>query len=102
MKALNNFDLAAVPIDKILLTVTTEPDYEMQRILIAEDWPDWGDYTVIEGGHCSCYGFDETKWDAISYTEKELKKVLLNWLGRGYGAEPLIAQLWAISGRKIA
>ena len=33
-------------------------------------------YVLVEGYHCSCYGFDETEWDCTKLTETELKKIL--------------------------
>ncbi|HBF4616133.1 TPA: hypothetical protein KOO48_001928 [Clostridioides difficile] len=30
---------------------------------------------LLEGCHCSCYGFDETEWSATVYTKEELIKL---------------------------
>ena len=80
MKNLDVKDLS-IQLHNILVTVTSYPDYEMDRkILLDYQWysnsPDKEvDYVVIEGSHCSCYDFDETQWEATGYTEEELKKL---------------------------
>jgi len=57
----------------IVVAETSEPDWEMNRIILLELDP--GIFVILEGGHCSCYGFDETEWEAIEYTEEEIKKL---------------------------
>lgn len=99
MQIIKSFRLEQVPQHKITFAATSEPDYSMDRIIVAEDWPDWGDVTVITGGHCSCYGFEETVWDAVTYTEDEAKTVISNWLKSGYSTEKIIATAWIQSRR---
>jgi hypothetical protein len=101
MRIIKPFKLTDVPQDKITYAVTSEPDYEMQRIIIAEEWPEYNEYTVIQGSHCSCYGFDDTQWDATVYTKDEINKLLAGWKSdateydSGYSAvEGKIASLW--------
>ena len=62
-----------VKIHNIVITITTKPDYEMNRWLLLEDLEDlkWNEYVIVEGFHCSCYNFDDTTWEAIKYTEEE-------------------------------
>jgi hypothetical protein len=57
----------------ILMAYTSEPDYEMYRMILLEI--EYGKYIVLEGYHCSCYDFDETEWEAIEYSNEELKKI---------------------------
>jgi hypothetical protein len=57
----------------IVVAVTSEPDYEMQRQMLLQF--SYGTYVVLEGWHCSCYDFDETEWEAIEYEEEELSKL---------------------------
>ena len=57
----------------IVIAMTSEPDYEMSRQMLLE--PEYGRYIVLEGYHCSCYGFDETEWEAIEYSSEELRKI---------------------------
>ena len=66
-----------IKLHNIVIANTSEPDYEMARWLLLEDLKDlkWNGYIVVEGSHCSCYGFDETEWNAIKYTKEELKKI---------------------------
>ena len=66
-----------VKFHNIVIAVTTKPDYEMDRYLLLEDLKDLehGEFVIVEGGHCSCYDFDETQWDAIKYTKEELIKI---------------------------
>lgn len=62
----------------ILYCVTSEMYYEMERLMLLEDMPDTesGEYVLVEGDHCSCYGFDDTCWDATVYTGDELVRLL--------------------------
>ena len=61
---------------EILITVTSEPDYQMERKILLEegvgDGVQWGEYLLLEGSHCSCYDFDETYWEGTVYTQEEL------------------------------
>jgi hypothetical protein len=57
----------------IVVAVTSEPDYEMQRQILLNYG--YYKYIVLDGWHCSCYDFDETEWEAIEYTEEELSKL---------------------------
>jgi hypothetical protein len=93
METIKEFNIAQVPIWKIVFVATSELDYEMDRAIFVEDYPSYGDYTLISGGHCSCYGFDDTKWDATVYNREELLSVVANWRERGYGSEVIIAPL---------
>lgn len=61
----------------ILYACTSEKDYDMRRLIILENVSQYGHYTILEGGHCSCYDFDETEWEA---TEFDSKKELLKFL----------------------
>ena len=66
--------LSNIKFHNIVLAITSKPDYEMWRYLLIEDLEDlrYDEYVVVEGYHCSCYGFDDTKWEAIKYTKNEL------------------------------
>lgn len=63
----------------ILFAVTSERDYQMNRLLLLERMPDtdeFNEYVLVEGYHCSCYGFDDCRWEATVYTREELSKLL--------------------------
>lgn len=66
-----------IKLSNVLFCTTSNIDYSMARIILCEKLPDlkWGEYVLINGGHCSCYGFDETSWDATVYTASELIKL---------------------------
>ena len=72
-----------IELHNILFATTSERDYEMNRLLLLEDMPDteYGEYVLAEGGHCSCYNFDDTEWDCVKITDDELNKILEqnNW-----------------------
>jgi hypothetical protein len=61
----------------IVVAKTSMPDYEMSRKILLEklEGLEYGEYVLLEGGHCSCYDFDETEWDATVYTTEELTKL---------------------------
>lgn len=93
MNKVKDFRLTDVPHHKIVLAATSEPDYEMNRTFLVEEMPSYGFFLVVQGSHCSCYGFDDTTWDATQYTGDELKKVASGWLEHGWGSEKIIAPL---------
>ena len=66
-----------IKLHNVLYAITTPPDYEMERFLLLENMEDtkYDEYVLVEGGHCSCYDFDETEWEAIKYTREELIKL---------------------------
>lgn len=67
-----------IQLHNIVFATTSEPDWEMSRLMLLEDMPDteYREYVLVEGGHCSCYGFDETEWDCTQLTTEELKTIL--------------------------
>ena len=74
---MEKYNCKSVQFHNIIIAFTTRPDYEMNRWLLLEDMEDlrYDEYVVVDGYHCSCYDFDETKWEAIKYNEEELIKV---------------------------
>ena len=93
MKRIKNFRIDQIPAWKIVLVATSDPDYEMDRTMYIEDYPDWGDATIVSGFHCSCFDFDDTEWEAIQYTSEQLVKLAKGWEMNGYGSEKIIAPL---------
>ncbi len=77
--------VATVDAVSVLFAATSERDYEMSRVILVDVG---NEFTVLFGGHCSCYGFDEVEWDATEYTEGELETLAPTWMGEGgeYGA----------------
>ena len=62
----------------IVVAQTSAPDCEMDRQILLEELEglEYGEeYVLLDGGHCSCYDFDETEWEAIVYTREELLKL---------------------------
>ena len=64
-------------IHNFVITYTSPIDYDMQRYILLEDIKglEYDEYIIAEGGHCSCYGFDDTEWEYIKYSKEELKKL---------------------------
>lgn len=77
---MRNYDLKNVKIElhNVVFSTTTPENYEMSRLLLLENMPqvNWDEYVLVEGGHCSCYGFDETQWDATVFSEAEMDKLM--------------------------
>lgn len=77
---MEKYDIKNVKIElyNVLFCVTSEQDYSMTRLLLLENMPDtkFRQYVLAEGGHCSCYGFDETEWHCLKLTKDELLKIL--------------------------
>ncbi len=93
MKVTEKFNILTIPIHKVVFTLTSDIDYSMERLIFVGDYPDDGQYLMVEGSHCSCYGFDDTEWTATYLEEEELKKLLLAWLKQSSGLEPKMAAL---------
>ena len=55
----------------IIYGVTSELDYEMNRLIILENG--YHNYIILEGSHCNCYDFDEVIWDATEFEKYGLK-----------------------------
>lgn len=72
-----NFKDKEIKLHNILFATTTKPDYEMSRFILLESLEDinYNEYVLVEGYHCSCYDFDDCKWEAMKYTEEELVKL---------------------------
>lgn len=77
-----NLNSLSIKPHNIIFAYTTTRDYEMQRYILLEDleitfddgtaMDRYDEFLLLEGGHCSCYDFDETSWDGTIYTGKEL------------------------------
>ena len=80
MREYTIFKYLCIKPHNIVYAATTKPDYEMERLILLVDMPEtnYGEYVLVEGSHCSCYDFDDTKWEATVYTREELKKLLEN------------------------
>lgn len=70
----NIFKKIGIKPHQIILSNTTIEDYEAHRELLLDDIDDinFDEYLLLEGGHCSCYDFDETEWCGTVYTREEL------------------------------
>lgn len=86
MRLYKEFNPKLINAHNILFTTTSERDYEMNRLFILEEMPktSLNEFVLVEGYHCSCYGFDETKWEATVYNKEELIKILSNSSGYEY------------------
>jgi len=72
-----------IKVHEILCAYTSEPDYEMSKIIIL-DRNAQGNYLVIEGSHCSCYDFDEASYGVTAYSHAELKTLVKAKLKCGF------------------
>lgn len=76
----------------VIFAVTSPCDYAMSRIIVLGSD---GFFIVLQGSHCSCYGFDDTSWDGMEYTREELDVLMARWREHDSGPELDIAALWA-------
>ena len=86
---------------RIIVTLTSEIAYEMDRFILAHAGKEWEDeYMVIEGYHCSCYGFDEAAWNAVVYSRDELTKLAKENSQHSYiyGCEP---EFWKLVAKAL-
>lgn len=66
-----------IELHNILYASTSRPCYEMNRTILLEELEDikYNEYVIVEGYHCSCYGFNDCKWEAMKYSKEELIKL---------------------------
>ena len=62
---------------RIVCAAQSEPDYSEDRqiLLYGGDEGDYhgnGPFILLDGGHCSCYDWEEVEWDATEYDYDEL------------------------------
>lgn len=91
MKPVEQFKLGSIRLTDVVLVATSDPGYSMTRTILVENYPEYGQYCLIQGGHCSCYGFDETTWAATIYDAEELAALATGWLEHGCFEERVIA-----------
>ena len=83
MRITKDFKGKQILLSRILFSTTSDQNYEMSRTIILEEYDKGEQFVVIKGRHCSCYDFDETEWEAIRYTEEEIKKLAKGWIEHG-------------------
>lgn len=94
MRKLENFKLDQLPLWQIVAVTTSPVDYEMDRTILVENYPEGGEFTIVYGEHCSCFDFDGVRWEAIAYTPEELVRLAVLWAqSPGYGSQALIVPL---------
>lgn len=76
-----DFKKEDVKLHNILFASTSESDYEMSRVFLLESMPNtkYDELIYVKGYHCSCYGFDDTGWEADICTIDELRKLSLDY-----------------------
>lgn len=97
MQHINKFDWKGVLPHHIAFAFTAENnDMGMDRIFLLEGFPNYGHFTIVNGGHCSCYNFNEVKWDArvfkLETEHGELKAILQKWFDDGLPIEQNFAR----------
>jgi len=98
MKQVDGFDIGLVDINNIVFAITSELEYEMDRIYVIEDTTIegkryYGTYLVLCGGHCWWWGFSEVKWDATELNgDEELFKFFSGWANSGIRLEKATAE----------
>lgn len=62
---------------RIVCAAQSEPNYSEDRQILyyggnEGDYHGNGPFIVLDGGHCSCYDWEEVEWDATEYTRDEI------------------------------
>ena len=80
----------------VFATTSSALGWKMERLLLLEDMPDTkiDEYVLVEGEHCSCYGFDDTDWWCIKLTEEELDELLEN-ADKSEGLRKELKEFWS-------
>lgn len=65
---------------RIVCAAQSEPNYsEDKQILLyggnEGDYHGNGPFIVLDGGHCSCYDWEEVEWYATEYTRDEILRL---------------------------
>lgn len=73
-------DIKTIYPDEVLFSVTSKETWDMYRLILLENrnYNENFDFVLIEGSHCSCYGFSDIEWHGIKLTTDELVKLLKN------------------------
>ena len=80
MEKISPFKFEWVPQHSIVASVTTEEACcDSTRYVMAENQPEYGQYTLIEGNHCSCFDYDSVQWEAMIYDEDEVIELMSAW-----------------------
>ena len=90
MEFLNNFTPVKSKRNPVV-ALTQEYTYDGTQMLLLEDYPKMGMYTVATSWHCSCV-HDFQSWDATAFLYCELMKVVEGWEKSGEDIERLFAQ----------
>ena len=72
---------------RIICAAQSEPDYSEDRqiLIYGGEHPDSeGLFILLDGGHCSCYDWEDVVWDATEYSRDELMSLAKSKIdGRG-------------------
>jgi len=60
-----------IELHKLLFVATNEEDYDGTKEILLGYYD--RKFILIGGWHCSCYGFEDTEWEAMQYTWDELR-----------------------------
>ena len=73
---------------RVVCAAQSEPDYSEDRQILLyggdeKAYHNGGPFILLDGGHCSCYDWEEVEWDATEYTREELLTLMRSKLERG-------------------
>lgn len=65
---------------RIVCAAQSQPDFSEDRQILyyggeRSDYHGNGPFVVLDGGHCSCYDWEDVEWDAMEYTYDELVRL---------------------------
>lgn len=74
---------------RIVCAAQSEPDYSEDRQILyyaseRDDIHSDGPFVLLDGGHCSCYDWEDADWDATEYARDEIDALAKSKVG-GYG-----------------
>lgn len=87
MKNLQYSNLKKIDVWRVVCASESTPFYDGSKLILidaGERYPSGESFILLDGYHCSCYGWEETAFDCTSYSREELRELANATLKRDY------------------